>query len=77
MSMTPSITRKQWDLFNEATSIALTLVNSKLVEYKSQGYESAVYEGWLEEVREAKLALQAISAAMPFEVWYAKEEVAA
>jgi hypothetical protein len=55
------LTRKQWDLFCGAISIARTLTNSKIVDCKVANWPATMYEQWAVEVEAAREALIAIN----------------
>lgn len=57
------MTKKQWDLLNEATSMATTLIRSEIEDCTRKKCDASMYERWMVTAQEAKEELIRMGAA--------------
>ena len=58
-----TLTKKQWDLLNEATSMATVLIRSEIEDCTRKKCDAAMYERWMVLAQEAKEELIRMGAA--------------
>lgn len=63
------MTKKQWDLFNNALATATTLLSGRIAELNVRKGDASMYEQWMAEAVEAREALHELGKQMPVSVW--------
>ena len=74
--MSNTMTRKQWELFNQTIATATTVLEMRIAELKYRGADASMYESWMREALAAREELHKLGAAIPWAVWIQKEEAA-